>query len=62
MTIKRNAEVVVFERDCGATTGFSTQVSILPGTTRLPEERRQRFRLRYRSRESANWSWRRAAS
>ncbi|MFY9554348.1 MAG: hypothetical protein WAV47_06460 [Blastocatellia bacterium] len=30
--------VVVFQRDCGATTGFSTQVSILPGTTRLPEE------------------------
>ncbi|HEX8850515.1 MAG TPA: hypothetical protein VF761_13370 [Gemmatimonadaceae bacterium] len=23
---------VVFTRDCGATTGFSTQVSILPGT------------------------------
>jgi len=25
-------KAVVFERDCGATTGFSTQVSILPAT------------------------------
>jgi hypothetical protein len=29
---------VVFERDCGATTGFSTQISILPATGRLKNE------------------------
>jgi hypothetical protein len=29
---------VVFERDCGATTGFSTQISILPATARLTNE------------------------
>jgi hypothetical protein len=29
---------VVFERDCGATTGFSTQISILPATKYLPRE------------------------
>jgi len=30
--------VVVFERDCGATTGFSTQASLLPTGTALPNE------------------------
>ena len=25
-------QVIVFQRDCGATTGFSTQVSVLPST------------------------------
>jgi hypothetical protein len=29
---------VVFQRDCGATTGFSRQVSILPATQALPNE------------------------
>jgi hypothetical protein len=29
-------KVVVFQRDCGATTGFSTQASILPSTEALP--------------------------
>lgn len=29
---------VVYQRDCGATTGFSTQVSVLPERTRLPNE------------------------
>ena len=29
---------VVFQRHCGATTGFSTQVSILRGACRLPNE------------------------
>jgi hypothetical protein len=29
-------KVVVFQRDCGATTGFSTQVSIVPGRKTLP--------------------------
>src|SRR5688572_11020252 len=29
---------VVFQRDCGATTGFSTQVSVLRGSRRLPNE------------------------
>ena len=28
---------VVFQRDCGATTAFSTQVSILPAGTTLPD-------------------------
>jgi hypothetical protein len=29
-------KVVVFQRDCGATTGFSTQVSLLRKNDRLP--------------------------
>jgi hypothetical protein len=29
-------KVVVFQRDCGATTGFSTQASLLGATSRLP--------------------------
>ena len=29
---------VVFERDCGATSGFSTQVSVLPAGETLPSE------------------------
>ena len=29
---------VVFERSCGATTGFSTQISILPVTQKLENE------------------------
>lgn len=29
---------VVFYRDCGATTGFSTQVSIIPASRSLPNE------------------------
>jgi hypothetical protein len=31
-------KAVVFQRDCGATTGFSTQVSILPVSDPLPNE------------------------
>jgi hypothetical protein len=31
-------KAVIFERDCGATTGFSTQVSILEARTSLPDE------------------------
>lgn len=31
-------KAVVFERNCGATTGFSTQVSILRAGERLPDE------------------------
>jgi hypothetical protein len=30
--------VIVFERDCGATTGFSTQASLLPAGAALPNE------------------------
>jgi hypothetical protein len=30
--------VVVFQRDCGATTGFSTQVSVLKAMEKLPNE------------------------
>lgn len=33
---KQNNKVVIFERNCGATTGFSTQVSILPYDDLLP--------------------------
>lgn len=29
---------VVFQRDCGATTGFSTQVSVVPAIRSLPNE------------------------
>jgi hypothetical protein len=29
-------KVVVFTRDCGATTGFSTQASVLPASAALP--------------------------
>src|SRR5258708_5279519 len=31
-------KVIIFERDCGATTGFSTQVSILRSSDKLPNE------------------------
>jgi hypothetical protein len=34
----RKLKAVVFERDCGATTGFSTQVSLLGGAEKLPNE------------------------
>jgi len=30
-------KLVVFSRDCGATTGFNTQVSVLPIDTALPD-------------------------
>ncbi|TBR17307.1 MAG: hypothetical protein EPO57_09325 [Chitinophagaceae bacterium] len=30
--------LVVFQRDCGATTGFSTQASVLPSSTPLPNK------------------------
>lgn len=33
-----NVNVVVFERDCGATTGFSTQVSLIKEGEKLPNE------------------------
>lgn len=35
---ERGVKVVVFRRDCGATTGFSTQVSILSKNEMLPNE------------------------
>jgi|SRR5207247_735561 len=31
-------EAVVFQRDCGATTGFSTQVSVVPKGSPLPDQ------------------------
>ena len=31
-------KAVVFQRDCGATTGFSTQISILKAPAKLPNE------------------------
>jgi hypothetical protein len=34
----RKLKAVVFERDCGATTGFSTQVSLLGSAEKLPNE------------------------
>jgi hypothetical protein len=33
-----SSKAVVFSRDCGATTGFSTQVSILRGAQGLPND------------------------
>jgi len=32
------AKAVVFNRDCGATTGFSTHVSVLPSDEELPND------------------------
>ena len=31
-------KAVIFQRDCGATTGFSTQISVLSKDEKLPEE------------------------
>ncbi len=31
-------KAIVFQRDCGATTGFSTQISILPVDEKMPNE------------------------
>ena len=31
-------KVIVFQRDCGATTGFSTQASVLPADGELPDD------------------------
>lgn len=31
-------KVLVFSRDCGATTGFNTQVSIIPSSDALPDD------------------------
>lgn len=31
-------KAVIFQRDCGATTGFSTQVSVMPISETLPNE------------------------
>jgi hypothetical protein len=36
-------KTVVFERDCGATTGFSLQVSLLARHERLPDDGRNLF-------------------
>ena len=36
-TDSRN-KIVIFQRDCGATTGFSTQVSVLPVSETLENE------------------------
>ena len=35
---ERTMKLVVFERDCGATTDFSTQASLLAATKELPPE------------------------
>lgn len=34
----KQLKAVVFQRDCGATTGFSTQISIMPANSDLPNE------------------------
>jgi predicted small secreted protein len=34
----KKLKAVVFERDCGATTGFSTQISIMPANSDLPND------------------------
>ncbi len=33
----KTLKVVIFQRDCGATTGFSTQISMLPISGSLPD-------------------------
>jgi hypothetical protein len=38
MSPSGSSRAVVFSRDCGATTGFSTQVSILPDGRELPND------------------------
>lgn len=38
MSPDRERRAVVFQRDCGATTGFSTQVSILRAGDSLPDD------------------------
>jgi hypothetical protein len=34
----KQLKAVVFERECGATTGFSAQISIMPANSDLPNE------------------------
>lgn len=34
----KSLKVVLFQRDCGATTGFSTQVTVLPAAQSLPND------------------------
>jgi len=34
----KQVKAVIFERDCGATTGFSTQVSVLASGAKLPND------------------------
>ena len=34
----KKQKVIVFERDCGATTGFTTQISIIPENEQLANE------------------------
>ena len=34
----RNLKAITFQRDCGATTGFSTQLSVLKSSETLPNE------------------------
>src|SRR5262249_1335051 len=34
----KQLKAVIFQRDCGATTGFSTQISIMPANSDLPNE------------------------
>jgi hypothetical protein len=33
-----NLKAVVFSRNCGATTGFNRQVSVIPATAALPDD------------------------
>ena len=35
---KGTSKVIVFQRDCGATTGFSTQASLISSSAKLPNE------------------------
>jgi hypothetical protein len=34
----KSYEIVIFQRDCGATTGFSTQISIIKNGEKLPNK------------------------
>ena len=49
-------DAVVFVRDCGATTGFSSQVSLVPNGAKLPNEPGNVFALPLRSNIDLRWT------
>lgn len=48
-------KAVVFERDCGATDGGSTQVSILDTDEKLPASKGNAFVVKYYPNVKVNW-------
>lgn len=49
-------KAVIFTRDCGATTGFSTQVFVLPAGNSLPNESGNAFAEREGSKVDVAWT------